>query len=547
MIRQGGTIPWSQLLPLLAIQVTITLGQHMLTPTNYYLNGELGRKLTVTIQIALYDKINSFAGLAYFENPAFYDQIQLAQQGAQSAATKALSNLTTMFQQIITLLSFLGALLAFQPLLAALLLLAVLPNLYAEIKLGRHRVSMMADISPKRRYKSFFGMLLSGHRSAKEVRLFGLGSYFLHRLRSYLQEIHSAERIQQKREMIWQAGLGVLSSVVSSGAYVLVIIAAFSEQLSLGDIMLYIGAITSVQAGLNRLMIVLASMNESALFFTHYDALMGMSSDISMLSPHVSVKPLTTKIELRGVSFRYSDKHPWVLRNVNLLIPAGQCLVLVGLNGAGKTTLVKLLARLYDPTEGEILWDGVDIRQFEVDTLRQHIGVIFQDFMRYDLTVQENIGLGDVAHIDNLPRVRKAARQAGIHEAIEATPNGYETPLGFLFTDRGYGVDMSGGQWQKLATARLFMRQRADLLILDEPTAALDAQAEYEMYSHFAELVAGRTSVLISHRFSTVRMADKIAVLEGGEITEHGAHDELLSLGGIYAKLYRMQAEKYSV
>jgi ATP-binding cassette subfamily B protein len=428
-----------------------------------------------------------------------------------------------------------------------LLLLAALPHLFAELKQGHYRFSLMADISPTQRYKFFYGMVLSGRHAAKEVRLFSLGPYFLRRVLGFLQEIHGAERSQQRRELRWQAGLGVVSSLVSSVTLVLVIVAAFAERISMGDITLYIVAIASVQTGLSSLLMALAGMNESALFFTYYNDLMTTSSDISSLPPILPAKPLLAEIELRGVSFRYSEQHPWVLKDVNLKIAASECLALVGLNGAGKTTLVKLLTRLYDPTEGVILWDGVDIRRLNTESLRRRVGVIFQDFMRYDLTVQENIGLGCVEHMDDLSRVKQAANEAGIHEVIEAMPNGYQTPLGFMFTDRGSGMDLSGGQWQKLATARLFMRRDADLLILDEPTAALDAQAEYETYARFADLINGRATLLISHRFSTVRMANRIAVLKNGQITECGSHDELLLLAGTYAKLYAMQAEKYTV
>ncbi|HLJ33085.1 MAG TPA: ABC transporter ATP-binding protein, partial [Ktedonobacteraceae bacterium] len=261
-------------------------------------------------------------------------------------------------------------------------------------------------------------------------------------------------------------------------------------------------------------------------------------------APHL-VPSLCIGIEFRDVSFRYSEQHSWTLRHVDLFLPAHQCLALVGLNGAGKTTLVKLLTRLYDPTEGQILWDGTDIREFDPTELRQHLGAIFQDFAHYDLSIHENIGLGNVSQMKNRFRIEEAARKAGIHERIERFPLGYESILSKMLASPDESVDFSGGEWQKLALARMFLRDTA-LLILDEPTASLDAHAEYELYQQFRQLLRGRTCLLITHRFNTTRIADHIAVLEHGQISESGTHAELIECQGTYAKLYAMQAETYT-
>jgi ATP-binding cassette subfamily B protein len=299
-----------------------------------------------------------------------------------------------------------------------------------------------------------------------------------------------------------------------------------------------------VQGALGGIVYAFSTLNEHVLFFGCYQQLKALPQPIQVTMSPQPVSRLTSGLELRNLSFRYSESHPWVLRNINLEIPSGQHLALVGLNGAGKTTLVKLLTRLYDPTEGQILWDGIDMREFDPVELRHHLGVIFQDFMHYDFNAQENIGLGDVQFVEDYARVQQAAEKAGIHQTIEGLPQGYNTILSRMFGENGAGMELSGGEWQKIAVARMFMRQ-ADFLILDEPTAALDAQAEYELYNRFVELVRDKTSLIISHRFSTVRMADTIAVVEDGQITEYNTHEELLAQGGTYARLFKMQADPY--
>lgn len=542
---RNAAVNWPQLLWLLAAQALLTVSGQMMAPAYNYLNAELGRKLTLEIQSTVYQKINSFAGIAYFENAELYDTIQLAQQGAQLSSSQTVTTVTSLVQSTVTLGSFLGVLLAFSPLLVGLVLVAAVPHLYAQFKFGRQRFGLAYQTSQHGRRKFLYSFILSSSHAAKEVRLFDLGGYFLDKVIQLYKKVHQAERSQQAYELRWKLLLNALSSLVASGAFVIVIAQAFNGHLSLGDVTLYVSAVASAQGGLGGIVSALASLNESALFYTYFANLLALPQPLSLSeSPH-PVEKLGSGIELRHVSFRYSEEHPWVLRDVNLYIPAGQCLALVGLNGAGKTTLVKLLLRFYDPSEGQILWDGTNIREFEPAALRRRIGAVFQDFMRYDLTAQENIGLGDIKHVEDIRRVREAAAKASIHDKIEQLPQGYQTTISLMFGGEGPSVDLSTGEWQKIATARMFMRE-SDLLILDEPTAALDAQAEHDTYNHFVELLAGRTSVLISHRFSTVRMADVIAVLENGKITEYGSHEQLLALAGTYAKLYTMQAEKYN-
>ena len=399
--------------------------------------------------------------------------------------------LTSLIQSGVTLVSFVTVLLAFSPLLAGLVVVAALPQLAAHLKLGKQRVQLMFDLTGDERRKFYYDHLLSGVQAAKEMRLLNTGRYFIDKVSHLYRHIHQAERMQQKRELGWEAGLGSLSSLVSSGAFVAVLLAAFNGTLSLGDVTLYMGAVRSVQAALKNLLFAISGLHESSLFYTYYLDLMALTEPLPLAAAPKSVPELKQGIELRGVSFRYHADQPWVLHNVNMTIPAGECVALVGLNGAGKTTLVKLLLRFYDPTEGQILWDGIDICQFDPTALRQRMGAIFQDFMRYDLTVQENIGIGDVAHIKEEERAQQAAERSGVHEMITNLPQGYDTELTLMFANGNSPLDLSGGQWQKIATARLFMRQDADLLILDEPTAVLDTKSEHQWYEYFVELAEG--------------------------------------------------------
>ena len=471
--------------------------------------------MSLKIQIAINEKINSLAGLGPFEDPRFHDAIQLATQGAQFGPQEMLGTFTSLVGRVVTIMSFLGILVSFNPFLTGLVVVTAMPELYVQIKMGHQRFSLAHEMTPKQRQVGYYNRVLSSLEFVKELRLFNLADHFLNSFRGISRELHQSQRNQQFREMRWQLVLNYFTNFVSIGAFIAVVLQAFAGRLSLGDVTLYTNAVRSVQGALSGLVFALANISESALFFTRYTELLALPQSIYICPSPQATPPLFLAIKLRNVSFHYSDEHPWVLRNVNLTIHAGQCGALVGLNGAGKTTLVKLLTRFYDPTAGRITWDGVDLHEFDPQDLRRRIEAIFQDFVRFDLTAHENVGLGDVVRMTENDRVHRAAEKAGVHETLAALPQGYQTTLSRWLVDNGTGVDLSGGEWQKIALARLFIRD-ADLMILDEPTAALDAQAEYDVYSRFVDLVAVKTSLLISHRFSTVRMADVIAVLEEG-------------------------------
>ncbi len=380
-----------------------------------------------------------------------------------------------------------------------------------------------------------------GQDSAKEVKLFNLGDALLARYHTLYWKFYAEDRVLALRRTGASLGWGLVSTLSYYGSYSWVLWRAVSGTITLGDMTMYLSIFRQSQISFRSVVDGMGRLYENNLFLDHLFDFLALEST---MSPNGAGRPLpasiTQGIEFRHVSFRYSGTEQWVLRDINLQIVPRERIALVGLNGAGKTTLIKLLTRLYDPTEGEILLDGVDLREYSLESLRSRIGVIFQDYVRYHLTAQENIGFGQVERLEEMPLVVAAAQKGGADPIIQRLPKGYQTRLG----RRWEGSELSVGEWQKVALSRAFMRD-ADIIVLDEPTASLDAEAEYAVFRRFGELTAGKIAVIISHRFSTVRMADRIVVLEGGRITEIGSHAELLSLGGAYARLFTVQAQGY--
>lgn len=397
----------------------------------------------------------------------------------------------------------------------------------------------------------FYATLLTGLRAAQEVRLYGLGSFFRARMVRELCAVNAAERRVDRREVGVQGLLAVLSAGIAGCGLVWVVQSAAAGTVSIGDVAVFVAAVAGVQSALTAGVDQAAQIHQALLLFEHYMAVATVPADLPVPASPEPVPELRHGIELRDVWFRYSEEHPWVLRGVTLTIPAGAAVALVGRNGAGKSTLVKLLCRLYDPVRGSIRWDGVDLQELDPDALRGRIGVVLQDYMAYDLTAAENIGLGDLTAMDDRPRLRAAARRAGADDTVTALPHGYDTMLSRIFggspdrDDPSAGVLLSGGQWQRLALARAFLRDQRDLLILDEPSSGLDAEAEHDLHSRLRTHRAGRTSVLISHRLGTVRDADLIVVLDDGQIAEQGDHAGLVAGGGTYARLYGLQSRGY--
>ncbi len=513
-----------------------------------YFAAEAQRRVSRAAKDRLYRAVNRFPGLGRFEDPQFLNQLQLAEaaDGAPAQLTIAAMQLV---RNAITALGLFGSLYLISPLIAGIVLGAALPTLLAELALARRRVNTALRLSPDERRELFYQMLLSDARAGKEIRLFGTGDFLRGRMMRTMSEIHAVRCALDRRELFVQSGLELFAAVVAGTGLVWAILAAGRGELTAGDIALFIAAVAGVQLAMAGTMSLLAQLSEQLMTFNHYTVVLGAPPELPIAEHPVPTPELRRGIVFEDVWFRYGDDLPWVLRGVTITIPAGLAVGLVGKNGAGKSTVVKLLCRMYDPTKGRITWDGIDLRDLEPARLRDRVGAVFQDFMSYDLTAAENIALGDLSALEDPDRITAAAVQADIHEVVETLPNGYRTMLSREFAEDdgsdGTGVVLSGGQWQRLALARAFLRADADLLILDEPNAGLDPEAEAELHTRISTLRAGGTSVLISHRLGTLRDADLIVVLDDGAVTETGTHTSLLAEGGIYARLFTTQAKGY--
>ena len=517
-----------------------------------YAEGELDRGLRLDTQDRLYLAINRLQGLAMFEQPRFRDVLGLAREAGAQAPQAVVGGSLGIAQSSITVLSLLGALLVISPWMVFLVAAAAVPGLFLELALARRRTQLLWDTSSNTRRHFFYETLLTNLQAAKEVRVFGFGEFLRGRMLSELRTINDKNRQLSLRELRRQIVLAILGAAVAGLGLVWAVLEAYRGRLTIGDVSMFVAAVLGVQMGLAGVASRLGFVHEGLLRFRHYLEVVELQPDLPSPPNPRPLHSLSHGLELRGVWFRYEDDQPWVLRDVDLHIPKGQAVALVGRNGAGKSTLVKLICRMYDPTRGSILWDGVDLREFDVEQLRKRIGVVFQDFMTYDLTASENIGIGDLDALHERPRILAAAHLSGVHKTISALPRGYETLLSRIFFNEGQrndpetGIVLSTGQGQRLALARGFMRQERDLLILDEPTSGLDPQSTHDLHERLRRYRSGKTSLLVSHRLDTVRKADLIVVLDEGVI-ERGTHSQLLAAGGEYARLFHLQASGYQM
>ncbi|WP_051927165.1 ABC transporter ATP-binding protein [Streptomyces durhamensis] len=508
-----------------------------------FLCGELGRRVGLAAQDRLYARVNGFTGLAPFEDPERLDRLRLAEQCGQDTPVQIVSAAVSLGQAGVTVAGFAVSLWLMSPWLAVVVLLGALPALAAELRLARAWSQAMLHTTSLERRESFYAHLLGSVQAAKEIRLFGTGTPLRERMRRDRTAINATRRRMELRTAAAQGLPAAVSAGIGAAGLFWAVRAAARGELTVGDLAVLTSAIAAVQGGLSGIAASAAVARQHLLLFEHYLDLTNAPPDLPVPRPARPVGELTRGIELRDVWFRYSEQHDWVLRGVNLTLPRGRTLALVGDNGAGKSTLVKLLCRFYDPSRGSILWDGTDIRELDPAELRRRVGAVFQDFVRYDLTAAENIALGAP---ERAGEVVRAARAAGVHDTLAALPRGYDTLLSRSYGDgEEVGVELSGGQWQRVALARAFLREDPDLLILDEPASGLDPEAEHEIQEALRLHRRGRTSLLISHRLGTARDADLIVVLRDGAVVESGGHTELVGADGRYAALFRRQAEGY--
>ena len=500
----------------------------------------LGDKFTNHVSLRLMEHANQL-DLVSFEDPVFYDKLERARRQT-TARLGMLGIIAGMGQQIITLLTLLAAVVSFSPWFLLLLVGAVIPAFLGETRFAMLAYSMLYRWTPERRELDYLRMLGASNQSAKEVKIFGLGQHLADRSRALFDRFYEENKALAVKRAVTGSLLNLLPTAGYYGAYVLILIRTMAGAMSVGSLTFVAGAFARSRSLIETLFSNLNNIAEQALYIKDlFDFFETQPSIVSVPGALPAPRPIRSGFEFRDVSFSYPGSERQVLRRVSFHFNAGERIALIGENGAGKTTLVKLLARLYEPTGGAILLDGIDLREYDVDSLRAEIGVIFQDYMRYDMLVRENIGFGRIEELGNQARVQSAAQKSLADPMIAQFKLGYDQMLGRRFEN---GVDLSAGQWQKVALGRAYMRD-AQVLILDEPTASLDARAEYEVFLRFADLTRGRMAVLISHRFSTVRMADRILVLADGELVEQGTHGQLVALGGRYAELFELQAAGY--
>ncbi|MBE9205611.1 ABC transporter ATP-binding protein [Nostoc sp. LEGE 06077] len=542
-LTSGRELGYAILAPLVAGWVGALLLETLLYPWIFALQGNLNDKLTAHISLLLMEKADSFADLSRFEDSLFYDELQLLQQQVSYKPLNLLENLVELSRSFVTLIVIVGLLIPLAFWIPLVIAIATIPQIVVSSHYGKAIWLTLFEQSPQARRMQYYTSVMLTDTYAKEIRLFQLGSFFITRYLQAFQSLHQTMRHLRGKQAFWSSTLAILSTLGNGFAFYWVVQKAFRGDFSPGSVLLFVQSLTYFQNNLERFVANWVDLLENVLYMQQFFNFLDSPILMPLSIPGEKVPtPIRSGITFEKVEFYYPDNR-LALQDISFTIYPGQTVAIVGENGAGKTTLVKLLTRLYDPTQGCILVDRIDLRNLNLWQWRQQIAGVFQDFGHYALTLGENIALGNLTALEHPDMLRYAVEKADITQLVDNFPTREDTPLGKQFG----GTELSGGQWQKLALARAFVRQSAQLLLLDEPTAALDPRSEYDLYRHFIELAEGKTTILITHRLASVRMADRILVLKAGHLIEDGTHQELLQSGGEYTTLWNMQSQHYGV
>jgi len=500
----------------------------------------LGDQYSIDTSVRIIKKTSEL-DLDQLEDSEFYDKLERARQQT-TGRVGLMSNILTQGQDVIVILSLLAGVVVFEPWLIILLVVSIIPTILHEIKFSGTSYSLARSWTQERRELDYLRYAGASDVTAKEVKLFGLSNYIAERFKVLSDKYYLLSKKLAKQRAAWGSFFNVIGTGAYYGAYVLIVFRTVAGIFTLGDLTFLSGSFNRLRSKLQGFFTRFTAITESALYLQDYFEFLDLKFEENPSEGKLPPPEKITKgFEFKNIGFKYPKSERWVVRNINFELKAGEKLAFVGENGAGKTTLIKLLLRFYEPTEGEILLDGIPVKQYNKTKYQQYFGVIFQDFVKFELTLRENIAMGEIGEIGNQPRIANAAEKSLADQVVSELPKGYDQQLGKRFKQ---GKDLSGGQWQKIAIARAYMKD-AEVLVLDEPTSALDARAETEAFKRFIKLTEGKTAVIISHRFSTVRIADRIMVLKDGAVLEIGTHEELMQNNKLYAELFNLQAAGY--
>lgn len=540
LLNKGGSTDHTYLWELIAAEFALAIISDALARATTLVDSLLGDRFNNYTSIKIMEHAATL-DLDQFEDSEFYDKLERARQQT-IGRTILLSQVLTQVQDLITMGFLAAGLMAFNPWLILLLLIAIVPAFLGESYFNDRTYALTRGQTPERRELDYIRYIGASDETAKEVKLFNLSGFIIDRFKTLSNKFYNDNKKLSIKRASWGTVFSLIGSAGYYAAYVVMILKTIEGALTIGTLTFLAGSFRQLRSLLENILSRFTSVSQGAIYLRDFFDFFEIEPRIiTPKQPVVFPNPIKHGFIFENVGFKYHNSDTWANRHLNFTLHAGEKLALVGENGAGKTTLVKLLARLYDPTEGRILLDGVDLRDYNLFELRRNIGIIFQDYLRYQMSLSQNIAVGNIPEQNNRELIEQAAEKSLASLLAQKLPNHYDQALGRRFNN---GIELSGGEWQKVALARAYMKE-SQLLILDEPTSALDARAEYEVFQRFAELTKGKTAVLISHRFSTVRMADRILVLDNGRLLEIGSHEELLASGGRYAELFLLQAKGY--